>query len=443
MSLAKAWMMMALRGCSRDSTCARDARLAPSFLSRPPTHQIPDKNNAVTTPRNLIALLPVVVTFPPRMAKTSGFQTERTKAFPVTELDFSRNEITAEGIGAVVQFARTQGSDATAVDLSRNKLNDQAATDEVTRLVKSYSSFAANAFISKLVLSGNAIGRAGATKLIQYAHWERDRFKNDAKPPPPLSLDLSDNCVVDPAALMEDLKGKRIKLCKADAIEDDATVHLAGDFTDQRAPPPPTEKAGKGAASSRGPGGGKGRGGGGSGRDRGGGSGFGRRGGGDRDRGSGRRDDYQRRERDRDRDRRDRERDRDRDRDRDRGRDRRSRSRERRSRSRDRRDRRDDYDRRDRDRRERRSRSRSRDRRRDDDDHDRRGDRDRDRRERRSRSRSRGRRRDDSEEHARDNRHNDEHDKRDENWRRDRKVEEEDHEDDDAVRRAMASDDED
>ena len=79
---------------------------------------------------------------------------------------------------------------------------------------------------------------AGAQKLIQYAHWERDRFKTDAKPPPPLKLDLSDNCVEDAAALVEELKGKRIKVCNADAVEDDATVHL-NDFTDQRPSPPP------------------------------------------------------------------------------------------------------------------------------------------------------------------------------------------------------------
>jgi hypothetical protein len=95
------------------------------------------------------------------MSKTTGFATERTKPFPITELNFSGNEITKVGIAAVVQFARTQGSDATHVDLSRNRLDDAAATDEVTRLVKNYSSFAANAFISTLVLAGNNIGRVG------------------------------------------------------------------------------------------------------------------------------------------------------------------------------------------------------------------------------------------------------------------------------------------
>ena len=96
------------------------------------------------------------------MSKTTGFATERIKPFPITELDFSGNEITKEGVAAVVQFARTQGSDATSVDLSRNKLDDLAATDEVTRLVKNYSSFASNAFISSLNLTGNNIGRIGA-----------------------------------------------------------------------------------------------------------------------------------------------------------------------------------------------------------------------------------------------------------------------------------------
>jgi hypothetical protein len=170
------------------------------------------------------------------MSKITGYATERTKPFPLTELDFSRNHITSAGIGALVQFARTQGADATRIDLSRNALDDKAATDEVTRLVKNYSSLSANQFISELVLTGNNIGRvgastalprhpcarllaraspaptrphppprrvlmlrAGATKLIQYAHWERDRYKAEANPPAPLKLDLSDNCITEPA----------------------------------------------------------------------------------------------------------------------------------------------------------------------------------------------------------------------------------------------------
>ena len=98
------------------------------------------------------------------MSKITGFATERTKPFPITEINFSRNEISAEGIGAVVQFARTQGADAATIDLSRNKIDDQSAADELTRLVKNYSSFAANSFISTLHLSGNDIGRVGARR---------------------------------------------------------------------------------------------------------------------------------------------------------------------------------------------------------------------------------------------------------------------------------------
>lgn len=102
------------------------------------------------------------------MSKITGFSTERTKPFPLTELDFSRNDITKAGIGDVVQFARTQGSDATLVDLSKNKLDDAAATDEVTRLVKNYSSFAANTFIQTLLLSGNSIGRNGELMTVYF-----------------------------------------------------------------------------------------------------------------------------------------------------------------------------------------------------------------------------------------------------------------------------------
>ena len=35
----------------------------------------------------------------------------------------------------------------------------------------------------ELLLNGNEIGRSGVTKLIQYAHWERDRYKDAPQPP--------------------------------------------------------------------------------------------------------------------------------------------------------------------------------------------------------------------------------------------------------------------
>jgi hypothetical protein len=172
-----------------------------------------------------------------RISKTSGYQTERTKPFPLTEIDFSGNELTVAGIGDVVQFARTQGCEATLIDLSKNNLNDAAAQSELTRLVKNYGSFASQSFISELLLSGNKICKTGAQKLIQYAHWERDRFKEEGKPPPFLKLDLSDNTVEGAQALCDELLTKRIKLCSGPAHEGDATVHLP-DFTDQRPPIP-------------------------------------------------------------------------------------------------------------------------------------------------------------------------------------------------------------
>ena len=180
------------------------------------------------------------------MAKTQDetYSNERTKPFPLTELDFSGelkgppralapvvgrlwwschalppwvslrmhcireapcnavynacagNQITGAGIGDVVQFARTQGCDATLVDLSKNLLDDDAALNELTRLVKNYGTFGSQNFLRELLLSSNKIGKAGATKLIQYAHWERERHAEEGRPT--LKLDLSDNCVTDP-----------------------------------------------------------------------------------------------------------------------------------------------------------------------------------------------------------------------------------------------------
>lgn len=228
---------------------------------------------------------------------------------PLPPTRLAGNHLTRAGIGEVVQFARTQGCDATLIDLSDNQLDDAAAVDELTRLVKNYSAFAANNFIFELLLHGNNIGKAGtkpwgsssrlishfayhptsptlarparpppplrvrdahvcigvsptppplpcprtpttsyispersfsleralsppslsffrlvclsmyhfihvskhhfiflvaagATKLIQYAHWERDRFKAVEKPPPTLKLNLSDNCIDRPAELV-------------------------------------------------------------------------------------------------------------------------------------------------------------------------------------------------------------------------------------------------
>ena len=178
---------------------------------------------------------------------------------------------------------------------------------------------------------------AGATKLINYAHWERDRYKAEANPPPPLKLDLSDNCIEEPqgdilgstpllvlprpepcsahslsargvdasafpvaTALIDDLKSKRIKL-SMDEADKEATV-IVTDFTDQRPPPPPPMGKGDGRRQ----GGGYKGGGGGGGGYKGGGGGTSRpydR----RDRDDGRRD--ARRDDDRrDRDRRDRDR---------------------------------------------------------------------------------------------------------------------------------------
>ena len=75
--------------------------------------------------------------------------------------DFAGNELTASGIGDVVQFARTQGCEATLIDLSKNQLDDAAALNELTRLVKNYGTFGSQSFISELLLSSNKIGKAG------------------------------------------------------------------------------------------------------------------------------------------------------------------------------------------------------------------------------------------------------------------------------------------
>ena len=196
------------------------------------------------------------------IAKTSGFLTERTRPFPLTEIDFSGNEITRKGVGEVVQFARTQGCKAALVDLSKNRLDDEAALEELSRLVKNYGSFSHNNFLGELLLSGNKIGREGATKLIQYAHWERDR-RNSSKPDEPkisMKLDLSDNCIESPAELIEELNKKRIRCSDSADKEEDTTVHLP-DFTDQR-PPISRQPPARGPNSAR-PRGGYGGGGGG------------------------------------------------------------------------------------------------------------------------------------------------------------------------------------
>ena len=213
------------------------------------------------------------------MARTTGFQTERMKPLPITELDFSGNELTAKGIDEVVQFARTAGANATLVDLSDNRLND-AATNELARLVKNYKCAAiapppprhrhpvhpgaqdswiaprlppTNRRLCLTTRSPRPLSPAARLRLRscwasccstatrsarperpsssstlhitpipslattpppatyhpthhapacsrpRYAHWERDRYKNEAEPPPPMKLDLSDNCVDHPA----------------------------------------------------------------------------------------------------------------------------------------------------------------------------------------------------------------------------------------------------
>merc|ERR1719247_506902 len=99
--------------------------------------------------------------------------------------------MTKAGAGEVVQFARTHGCEARLLDLSSNNLDDDAALSELTRLVKNYSTFASQNFLSDLLLASNNIGKTGAARLIQYAHWERDRAgKDGGKAPPMFKIDL-------------------------------------------------------------------------------------------------------------------------------------------------------------------------------------------------------------------------------------------------------------
>ena len=98
------------------------------------------------------------------MARTTGFQTERMKPLPITELDFSGNELTAKGIDEVVQFARTAGANATLVDLSDNRLDD-AATNELARLVKNYKCAAAAPPPPRHRPHPSSMGRRAAPRL--------------------------------------------------------------------------------------------------------------------------------------------------------------------------------------------------------------------------------------------------------------------------------------
>ena len=82
----------------------------------------------------------------------------------------------------------------------------QAALGELERIQRGSS------WPSALCFSFAPRTLVGATKLIQYAHWERDRFKTSDKPPPILKLNLSDNCVDRPSELV---RGSCVSWCVA------------------------------------------------------------------------------------------------------------------------------------------------------------------------------------------------------------------------------------
>ena len=68
-----------------------------------------------------------------------------------------RIAIAPEKKEALLEFARTAGANASLVDLSDNRLDD-AATNELARLVKNYNSFASQKLLGELLLNGNEIG---------------------------------------------------------------------------------------------------------------------------------------------------------------------------------------------------------------------------------------------------------------------------------------------
>lgn len=69
-----------------------------------------------------------------------------------------------------------------------------------------------SSFLNKLKLRGNRIGKNGASKLIQYAHWARVGYAAPKDELPPVFvIDLSDNVIDKPMDLAEDLVSKKIK----------------------------------------------------------------------------------------------------------------------------------------------------------------------------------------------------------------------------------------
>jgi len=140
------------------------------------------------------------------------------------------------------------------VDLSHCQLDDVAATDELSRLVKNSGTWrGSSSFLNKLKLRGNQIGKNGASKLIQYAHWARVGYAAPKDELPPVFvIDLSDNIIDRPMDLAEDLVSKKIKVSTSSEPKEDTTVHLP-DFDDQRhAPPePPPKRAGPGGGRPR------------------------------------------------------------------------------------------------------------------------------------------------------------------------------------------------
>eukprot|EP00315_Gephyrocapsa_oceanica_P041425 CAMPEP_0185475052 /NCGR_PEP_ID=MMETSP1366-20130426/2336_1 /TAXON_ID=38817 /ORGANISM="Gephyrocapsa oceanica, Strain RCC1303" /LENGTH=275 /DNA_ID=CAMNT_0028081951 /DNA_START=19 /DNA_END=843 /DNA_ORIENTATION=+ len=194
------------------------------------------------------------------IAKQTGYLTERLRPFPCESISFARNPISRAGCGEVVQLARTHGCNAASVDLSKCRLDDTAATEELSRLVKNSGTWrGASTFLTELRLDGNNIGKAGASKLIQYAHWARVGYTNTApkeeEKPPVFVLRLADNAIGSPGALVDEMVGKKIKVSAAAEPEPDTTV-LLPDFDDQRDPlpePPPRMRGGGGSTYRRPP----------------------------------------------------------------------------------------------------------------------------------------------------------------------------------------------
>jgi hypothetical protein len=133
-------------------------------------------------------------------ADVAKLKEQQQESLPFTELDFSENELSAEGLKSVLSIClKCEG--LRVVKLYKNNIDDEGA-DSLVQLCERFPR------LEELHLSHNSLSGDGTKRLLRAAAGARPENAS------PLWVRMELNSVDDPWQVLSDLRGEGLKICE-------------------------------------------------------------------------------------------------------------------------------------------------------------------------------------------------------------------------------------